>query len=182
MSASVAEEKQLLLLTVAAAQVTKIRAATTENRRLLLEMQGCSWCRWLRFRQGGKEKRVPSTAAASLHLLPVAGAVDDATTMAGACSRCIEMDELLLILTATNIEDGSSSQLEATLLMAEDGVLLLSMWISFVVVSLMNRETAVRDKDGAVASWVLSAAWSVGEEKIRVSSGNQKKKMCMDRS
>jgi hypothetical protein len=87
---------------------------------------------------------------------------------------------------ATNLDCnqhwGWSSQLEATLLMDEDGVLLLSMWISFVVVSLMNRETAVRDRDGAVASWVLSAAWSVGEEKIRVSSGNQKKKMCMDRS
>jgi hypothetical protein len=37
-----AEEKQLLLLTVSAAQVTEIRAATTEKRRLLLEIQGCS--------------------------------------------------------------------------------------------------------------------------------------------
>jgi len=32
----------MLLLTVAAAQVTEIHAATTEKRRLLLEMQGCS--------------------------------------------------------------------------------------------------------------------------------------------
>ena len=42
MSTTVAEEKQLLLLTVVAAQVTEIRVATTEKRRLLLEMQGCS--------------------------------------------------------------------------------------------------------------------------------------------
>jgi hypothetical protein len=72
-----------------------------------------------------------------LHLLPVAGAVDDATAMAGACSWCIEMDELLLNLDC-NQHWGWSSQLEATLLMAEDEVLLLSTWISFVVVSLMK--------------------------------------------
>ena len=42
MSTTVAEEKQLLLLTVVAAQVTEIHVATTEKRRLLLEMQGCS--------------------------------------------------------------------------------------------------------------------------------------------
>lgn len=42
MSTTVAEEKQLLFLMVAAAQVTEIRVATTMKRRLLLEMQGCS--------------------------------------------------------------------------------------------------------------------------------------------
>jgi hypothetical protein len=34
------KEKQLLLLTVVTAQVTKVRATTTEKRRLLLEVQG----------------------------------------------------------------------------------------------------------------------------------------------
>jgi hypothetical protein len=38
----VAEEKQLLLLMVATAQITEIHAATTEKRRLLLEVQRCS--------------------------------------------------------------------------------------------------------------------------------------------
>ena len=82
----------------------------------LLRREGCCGkCRGVAdadgccYRLGGKERRVPSAAAAGLHLLPVAGAVDDATTMAGACLQCIEMDELLLILTATNVEDGALS-------------------------------------------------------------------------
>jgi len=37
-----AEEKQLLLLTVAAAQVIEIHVATTKKRGLLLKMKGCS--------------------------------------------------------------------------------------------------------------------------------------------
>jgi hypothetical protein len=40
MSATMIKEKQLLLLTVVTAQVTEVRAATTEKRRLLLEVQG----------------------------------------------------------------------------------------------------------------------------------------------
>ena len=50
----------------------------------LLKREGCCWkyrgvadaggcC----FRRGGKERRVPSVAAGGLHLLPVAGAIDD---------------------------------------------------------------------------------------------------------
>jgi hypothetical protein len=39
MSATMIKEKQLLLLTVVAAQVTEVRAATTEKRKLLLEVQ-----------------------------------------------------------------------------------------------------------------------------------------------
>ena len=37
----------LLLVTVVAAQVAEISVATVEKRRLLLEVQGCSWCRQL---------------------------------------------------------------------------------------------------------------------------------------
>ncbi|KAL9344202.1 hypothetical protein Peur_064633 [Populus x canadensis] len=75
----ISEEKQLLLLTVAAAQVIEIHVATTKKRGLLLKMKG------------------------------FVGVVDD---------------------VAVNLERnqrwGWSSLLEETLLMADDGVLLLS--------------------------------------------------------
>jgi hypothetical protein len=84
----------------------------------LLRIEGCCWkCKGVADARGcalGKEERkegFPLRAAAGggLHLLPVAGAVDDDAAMAGACSRCIEMDELILIFTATNVEDGALS-------------------------------------------------------------------------
>jgi hypothetical protein len=48
---------------------------------------------------------------------------------------------------------GWSSQLETTLLMADDGVLLLSTWINFAVIFLMNREPAVRGRDDVMQRW-----------------------------
>jgi hypothetical protein len=42
MSATMIKEKQLLLLTVVVAQINEVRAATTEKRKLLLEVQGYS--------------------------------------------------------------------------------------------------------------------------------------------
>ncbi|KAJ6956421.1 hypothetical protein NC652_007483 [Populus alba x Populus x berolinensis] len=69
MNATVVEEKQLLLLTMAASQATEVRAVTTEKRK-----------------RGGKERRVPSVAS-GLNLLTVAGVLDDAAAMAGAYSR-----------------------------------------------------------------------------------------------
>jgi hypothetical protein len=58
---------------------------------------------------GRKEKKGPFTAATGLHFLPVAGVVDDVAANLDCNQRW-----------------GWSSQLEATLLMAKDGVLLLS--------------------------------------------------------
>ena len=40
MTATVVEEKQLLLLTMAASQATEVRAVTTEKRNSLLAVQG----------------------------------------------------------------------------------------------------------------------------------------------
>lgn len=39
--------RRSMLVTVAAAQVAEISVATVEKRRLLLEVQGRSWCRQL---------------------------------------------------------------------------------------------------------------------------------------
>ncbi|KAJ6941426.1 hypothetical protein NC651_007261 [Populus alba x Populus x berolinensis] len=69
MTATVVEEKQLLLITMAASQATEVRAVTTEKRK-----------------RGEKERRVPSVAS-GLNLLTVGGVLDDAAAMAGAYSR-----------------------------------------------------------------------------------------------
>ena len=70
---------------------------------------------------GRKEKKGPSTAATGLHFLLVAGVVDDVAANLDCNQRW-----------------GWSSQLEATLLMAKDGVLLLSTWTSFPAVFLIK--------------------------------------------
>lgn len=68
----------LLLIMVVAAQVAEI-SVVTEKRRLLLEVQRCSWCRWLmlsvRRKRGvtcGRDGGNPSPVA-GLSLLTIAG-------------------------------------------------------------------------------------------------------------